>query len=194
MMKIWDASHPPEPLVLKSSSFSKNGVSSYCVACSPDGRRIAAGYADNAVRVWDTATGQVRAHAHGPRQARGQCGVQPVRRDHRLGQPGQHGAALGCRHRLRSASAWRSTQVPVNSARFSPDGRRLVSASDDGTLKVWDPATGQCVLSIPSQTGAVHGAKYSPDGRSIASAGFDGRIRLWNAETGQLLATIDGPC
>jgi eukaryotic-like serine/threonine-protein kinase len=191
MLKISVASHPQEPLVLKSSLFTKNGVSSDGVAISPDGRRIATGYGDHAVRVWDTTSARVGLTLTGHEKPVVSVAFSPsgetiasASRDNTLRL--WDAATGGLRFRFAQHTG------PVNSARFSPDGRRLVSASDDGTVKVWDAATGQCVLSIPSQSGAVRVVKYSPDGRSIASAGFDGRIRLWNAETGQLLATIAG--
>ncbi len=191
MVKIWDASRPLAPLVLKTSSFSKNAVSGSSVASSPDGRRIVAGYSDGAVRVWDKDTGRVRLTLTGHEKAVLSVALSPS--GDTIASAGEDNTvrlwdgATGALHfRLAQHTA------PVNSARFRPDGRRLVSASNDGTLKVWDTATGQCVLSIPGQSGPVHAAKYGRDGRAIASAGVDGRIRIWNAETGQLLATHTG--
>ena len=54
---------------------------------------------------------------------------------------------------------------------FSPDGKRLASASGDGTVKVWDAATGQETLTLKGHTGVVSSVAFSPDGKRLASAG-----------------------
>ena len=68
---------------------------------------------------------------------------------------------------------------------YSPDGRRIASASGDGTVKVWDAATGQETLTLKGHTGGVYGVAYSPDGRRIASASCDQTVKVWDAGTGQ---------
>jgi hypothetical protein len=73
---------------------------------------------------------------------------------------------------------------------YSPDGRRIASASGDQSLKVWDAATGRELLTLRGHTASVQGVAYSPDGRRIASAGNDGTAKLWDAATGQEALTL----
>ena len=63
------------------------------------------------------------------------------------------------------------------SAAYSPDGTRIVSGSEDKTLKVWDARTGQDLLTLKGHTGSVSSVAYSPDGSQIASAARTGRLR-----------------
>jgi WD40 repeat protein len=68
----------------------------------------------------------------------------------------------------------------VKDAEFSPDGQLLASSGDDGTVRLWNPATGQPV-SPPIQIGTiggVSGMQFSPDGKLLAIADGDGTVRL----------------
>jgi WD40 repeat protein len=60
----------------------------------------------------------------------------------------------------------------------SADGARLASASGDGTVRVWDVATGVARV-LSGHHGGVDAVAFSPDGRTVASAGLDGTARLW---------------
>jgi WD40 repeat protein/serine/threonine protein kinase len=92
----------------------------------------------------------------------------------------------------------------VNSAEFSPDNQWIVTATTDGTLRVWDAATGQnrrvlrgvsrkdsTTLSDEEKgklghTDSVNSANFIDD-RQLLTAGSDGQILLWNVETGEIV-------
>jgi serine/threonine protein kinase len=80
----------------------------------------------------------------------------------------------------------------VTAAVYSPDGARLLTASRDGTARVWDTATGADLVELKGHTGDVTSAAFSPDGTRIVTASVDHSARVWNASTGQLLAEMHG--
>jgi WD40 repeat protein len=75
----------------------------------------------------------------------------------------------------------------VKSVAFSPDGRRLASASDDGQVKLRDVATGEELFTL--QATELTSIAFSPDGRRIAAGGFGG-IKLFDATNGQELGAL----
>jgi WD40 repeat protein len=73
----------------------------------------------------------------------------------------------------------------VTSVAFSPDGSRIVSGSDDKTIRLWDATTGEQIGDpLVGHTDWVRSVAFSPDGSRIVSGSDDKTIRLWNATTG----------
>ncbi|MFN7769521.1 MAG: hypothetical protein ACK5UC_20165 [Planctomycetaceae bacterium] len=89
-------------------------------------------------------------------------------------------------------TTFRGHTGPVFSVAYSPDGKRIVSGSDDKTLKVWDAVTGQETLTLTGHTNRVFSVAYSPDGKRIVSGSYDKTLKVWDAATGQETLTLTG--
>jgi WD40 repeat protein len=77
-------------------------------------------------------------------------------------------------------------QSTVYSVASSPDGKRIVSGSNDKTIRIWDATTGQPIgKPLTGHTDIVYSVGYSPDGNHIVSGSFDKTVRIWDAATGQ---------
>jgi WD40 repeat protein len=75
---------------------------------------------------------------------------------------------------------------------FSPDGKRIASASWDKTIKVWDSVTGQEAFTLSGHTDAVYSVAFSPDRKHLASGSNDRTLRIWNITTGKQVRVIGG--
>jgi WD40 repeat protein len=79
-------------------------------------------------------------------------------------------------------------------AAFSPSGKQVVTANDDGTARLWDTNSGRSlqVFSEPLDQ-EIYAAWFSPDGTQVVTASNDGTARIWSTATGVLLQTLSEP-
>jgi WD40 repeat protein/DNA-binding winged helix-turn-helix (wHTH) protein len=75
---------------------------------------------------------------------------------------------------------------------FSPDGERILTASDDHTARVWNTTEGRLLFKLEGHTDKVKCAAFSADGQRIVTASDDHTARVWNSADGRLLATLRG--
>ncbi len=83
-------------------------------------------------------------------------------------------------------------QARVTGAAFSRDGTRLVSWSDDGTVRLWDCATQRAIATMGDEYKEVNGAVFTPDGVLLASVRGT-KISTWNARSGKPLKSWTVP-
>ena len=98
----------------------------------------------------------------------------------------------------RQAVALQGHTHTVDSVKFLPDGQRLLSASWDGTIRLWDLGTGGEAqrYNIPHEAGSapprVYMIELLPDGQQFVSGSQDGVIRLWDIASGEILREYHG--
>src|SRR5262249_55719184 len=80
----------------------------------------------------------------------------------------------------------------ILSVAFRSDGKTVVSGSLDGTLRIWDVASGQSLRTLQGHTFIVRAVAFSPDGKTVVSGSADGTLRLWDVDSGQTLRTLEG--
>jgi len=80
----------------------------------------------------------------------------------------------------------------VNSAAFSHDGSRIVTASSDKTARIWDAASAKEIAVLRGHDNAVNSAAFSHDGSRIVTASLDGTTRIWDAASAKEIAVLHG--
>ena len=88
--------------------------------------------------------------------------------------------------------AFRAGESGVRSAAFSPDGTRIVTASNDKTARVWDAATAKEIAVLRGHEDSVLSAAFSPDGTRIVTASWDKTAGVWDAATAKEIAVLRG--
>jgi WD40 repeat protein len=85
----------------------------------------------------------------------------------------------------------------INSVAFGPAGRTIASASNDGTIRLWDVGSHKRLGRPLEARGYIKGVAFSPDGHLLASGSDDGTVRLWDVKThrqiGRPLARLSEP-
>ncbi len=186
---------------------SNDGVRS--LAFSPDSRLILTGNSDGTIRVFDALTGANKgtllAHSKGVNDARFNANGKffvSAGSDNRAqwwlfrdpltafggGSSGPGGGAPeSILEPLQELNGHTGT---INTVNFSPDGQSILTASDDGTARLWHVNAGEALVG---HTNFVGKAAFSPDGKQLATASSDGTTRVWDVATRETIFTLPKP-
>jgi WD40 repeat protein len=192
-VRVWDAGSGKPLFTLQGHKGAVDGV-----AISADGRRVVSGSADATVKTWDAATGKlirtregipgngVAISADGKLVARGQD------------RPVVWEAATGV-----ELPPFQEPVGTISSLAFTPDGRRLVSATYDCAVQVWDVKTGkeerrwvtprwQIRQRDPREPFGITRVAVGGHGRRVLAAGWGRAARVWDLETGDEKFSLQG--
>ncbi len=80
----------------------------------------------------------------------------------------------------------------IYSVAFSPDGRHVLTGSEDNIARLWDVETGKEVRRFEGHGGGIISVAFSPDGRYVLTGSWDGTARLWDRDTGKEVRKFEG--
>jgi WD40 repeat protein len=186
-VRIWDPASGVEAVTIDDPGPITD------VAFSPDGTRVATtNFGDGGrIRTWDAATGELVRTLRNQRgdPAQGFFSVEFSPDGTRLAGEDQEDTYIW---RVEDGKILARLQQPeyVHQLAFSPDGRQLVTAAFDGSIRMWDVPTGREIRSVLGYTAAL-GLAFSPDGTQLATIHRDQRLRLWDARTLEETIVLD---
>jgi WD40 repeat protein/serine/threonine protein kinase len=176
-LAFWDL--PTQRRINKLPAAAPSGI---VVRFSHDGKKLAIGYLDGAVRLWDYESERKLAEFTDQHQRIWSVAFSPD--DAWLVAAG--GEGLIAFYDLRTGRKFLSipTSTWTLGLAFTPDGKTLASTEVDGTVRLWSFATREISLTLKGHIGYVSpDPSFSRDGKYLATSGADGTVRLWEAAT-----------
>ena len=160
-----------------------------CADFSPNGEVLVTGCDDGTVKAWHTETGELFLELPGHSAKVVAVAFSPVD-GQRLLTASEDGTAF-VRRLIKGAEPIRLREHTdlLTNGRFSPDGTMVVTASYDGTARVWDADTGK-QIAVLKHSDTVWDAEFSPDSKLVVTASGDGSARVWEARSGTQLAEL----
>jgi WD40 repeat protein len=169
---------PPGALARLGTLRWRHGAAVSYVAFTPDGKAVLTASQDDVIRLWDRHTGkEIRRFARKP-----------------LAKPddGKDPAAQLRRALAEAVGAWGPFGSGGGRVTLAPDGKTLAATTLDGTIQLWEVATGKQVREIQAPPAGAGTLLFSPNGKLLAGRGADQTAHLWETSTGKEIRLIRG--
>ena len=154
-------------------------------AYSPSGDAIATGDGLGVVRLWNGETGELIRQLEDVNGATRTVCFSP-RGDLLAAAFSSPESAVRVWNVTSGELLWKGVhRETVRMVAFSPDGRLLISGSNDDTAQIWDSASGQPIGRELVHRGEVFTVGFSPNGKLAVTGGYDGAVRFWDVPSGQ---------
>ncbi|WP_210420218.1 serine/threonine-protein kinase [Aquisphaera giovannonii] len=189
-IRAWDPDSPPRPLTLQSPSVLTYGGAAECVAFRGDGRRLASGHDDHALRLWDLRSGGPPRILKGHTMAVRSVAFSPDGRT-------IASASLDGTARLWDAEtgeprlAFTGHADRLKSLAFADD-HTVLSAGFDRNIQAWAPETAAVLYVLRGHSDSINDLAVSDDGRTLASASDDMTCILWDLAERRPRLTLRG--
>lgn len=185
VLKIWDVTSG----VLVDSLTGHLGTVTGSLF-SPDGRKIISSSWDNTIRIWDTPylTNSLLANDHKGNVI--SFSLSGVKGDRIVTSSENLIFIWDTKNGLVIDSLKGHTNV-VKKVYFSPDGKRIASASWDKTIRIWDAINGDVIDTLQNHQDYVESVSYSSNGKKIVSSSWDNTVRVWDGVNGEELKVLD---
>jgi WD40 repeat protein len=181
--RVWDVATAKQIAILEGHEDTV-----FSAAFSPDGTQIATASEDESMRIWNAATGQAIAILHQP-GAVVSAAFSPD--GTRILTAADDTAYVWNATTLKTIAVLNGHPNHINGASFSSDGTRVVTASNDGSVRIWDAATGKMITVLDGPKGNwVLSASFSPDGTRVVAASSDDTARIWDIATGTEISIL----
>ena len=176
-IKLWDVASGQE---LRTLSDHIDAV--YALAFTPDGSRLVSGSADRSVKVWDPSTGERLFTLGDPIDGINSIAVDPTGgRSRRVAMTERSASGSWSKTAASCSTSLIAHQSTILRIAYSPDGKKIVTASADRTIKVFDAETLDELASLDSQSDWVMSLAFSPDGDRFAAGRFDGSLSIYDS-------------
>jgi WD40 repeat protein len=154
-----------------------------------DGLHIISSSTDNSIRIWSVESGETIQHINTGNSRC--CDISPDGKFIVSGTIWK--GELSMWDPSTGEQIWSNPQSSgTKDCCYSPDGLWIVSAHEDGTIKMCEAESGKEVRTLAGHTKWATSVRFSPDGLRIASSGLDQILKIWNAKTGEELARLSG--
>jgi WD40 repeat protein len=187
-IKLWDVN-----LGIEVFTFTGHEERVNAVSFSPLGKILASGSKDKTVKLWSLETGKEVYSFKGHTDDVLSVTFSP---DSKLLASGAGGNDKTIKilqlaeNQVKTLTGHSDWFGGITSLAFSPDGKTLISGSQDKTIKLWNLETSQEIRTLSGHSNHICAVAYSPNGQILASASKDKTVKLWSVASGEEISSV----